>query len=202
MAKAFFILILLAALTGCAATPISPLQQSWQQREAYLQNLTDWQLQGRIGIRTADDSWSGSLRWQQQQDHYDIGFSGPLGQGAVKLQGDQDRVVLSTPEGDVVGHQGPEQLLRKQLGWQVPLSHLRYWVVGRPSPQWPGAKLSFDEFGRISQLQQDGWTIDYRRYQRLEDMELPSKVVVQNSTLTVKLVVDQWQVMSTLNMPN
>lgn len=185
----------LLLLAGCATVPSSytPQQSNWSQREAQLQQFLDWQLEGRIAISTEDDSWSGSLQWQQLNQLYDIRFSGPFGQGAMSLTGDPERVVLSTSEGEIIGYQGPEQLMFDQLGWQVPISHLQYWVVGRPHPLDSAEQIEFDEFGRIKALQQSDWRVDYRRYRHYQNLELPDKIFIENHRLSVRLVINNWQ---------
>ena len=189
------LIVSLLLLGGCTTLPSSHTPQSsdWQQREAQLKQFSDWQLEGRIAIHTQDDSWSGSLQWQQLNQLYDIRFSGPFGQGAMSLTGDAKRVVLSTSEGDIIGRNGPEQLMLDQLGWRVPISHLQFWVVGRPHPTDVSEKVEFDEYGRIKRLQQSDWRVDYRRYRHYQNLELPGKIFIENHRLSVKLVIDNWQ---------
>ena len=194
ISRLLFIILLLLLMTGCSSLPEhTPQQTDWQQREAQLEKFQQWQMDGRIAIRTEDDSWSGSLKWQQLGQLYDIRFSGPFGQGAINLTGDQYRVVLSSADGDIVGNNGVEQLLHQQLGWHVPISHLQYWVVGRPNPSVDGSVLQFDQFGRIERLQQDDWEVSYRRYQSYQQLDLPSKIFIENHRLSVRLVIDTWQ---------
>ncbi len=194
MYRSFIVLLLLFIVSGCSTVPTyAPQHLNWPQREAALQQITAWQLEGRIAIRTEDDSWSGSLWWQQLDDTYEIKFSGPFGQGAINLVGDQQQVVLNSSEGKIVGHDGAEQLMYEQLGWRVPISSLRYWVLGRPDPTQNSRLLEFDDFGRIKSLQQDGWSVNYRRYRLFQQIEVPDKIAIQNHQLGVKLVIDHWQ---------
>ncbi len=184
----------LLLISGCSTLlDYTPQQTSWQQREQQLQQFDRWQVEGRIALRTEDDSWSGSLHWQQLSQLYDIRISGPFGQGGISLSGDRYRVVLTTSDGSIIGNQGAEQLMYQQLGWRVPVDSLRYWMVGRPSPDSPTLQVVYDEYGRIQQLQQDDWKIDYKRYMSYQQLELPGKIFITNHHLSVKLVVDHWQ---------
>ncbi len=194
MYRSLLALLLLLLVSGCSTVPThSPQILDWPQREAALQQITAWQLEGRIAIRTTDDSWSGSLWWQQLDDMYELKFSGPFGQGAINLKGDQKQVVLNSSEGEIVGHNGAEQLMYEQLGWRVPISSLRYWVLGLPDPSKNSSLLEFDDFGRIKLLQQGGWSINYRRYQLFQQLDVPGKIAIKNHKLGVKLVIDHWQ---------
>ncbi len=181
-------------LSGCASIPShTPQSLDWQQREARLQQLTEWQLEGRIAIKTADNSWSGSLSWQQRDNAYDINLSGPFGQGATRLTGDPHHVVLSTSEGELVGHDGPEQLMYEALGWRMPITSLQYWAVGHPDPTKPPPQVTLDEFARINSLQQGEWHVSYPRYRLFQQIEVPGKIVIKNHQLRVRLVIDHWQ---------
>ncbi|VAW87056.1 hypothetical protein MNBD_GAMMA18-1832 [hydrothermal vent metagenome] len=194
MQRLFLALLLLLVVSGCSTVPTyAPQHLNWPQREAALQQITAWQLEGRIAIRTADDSWSGSLWWQQLDEAYEIRFSGPFGQGAINLTGDQQQVVLNSSEGEMVGHDGAEQLMYEQLGWRVPISSLRYWVLGRPDPTENSSLLEFDDFGRIKSLQQGSWSVNYRRYRLFQQLDVPDKIAIKNYQLGVKLVIDHWQ---------
>ncbi|MCF6217671.1 MAG: lipoprotein insertase outer membrane protein LolB [Gammaproteobacteria bacterium] len=180
-------------LSGCASVPShTPQLLDWQQREARLQQLTEWRLEGRFAIKTASDSWSGSLYWQQRDKAYDINLSGPFGQGAVRLTGDPYRVVLNTSEGELVGHEGPEQLMYEALGWRIPISSLQYWAVGHPDPAKSPPLVTLDEFERIASLQQGEWHVSYPRYRLFQQIELPGKIVIKNQQLRVRLVIDHW----------
>ncbi len=180
--------------SGCATiSPHTPQSLDWQQREAQLQQLTEWQLEGRFAVRTVDDSWSGSLRWLQRDHTYDINFSGPFGQGATRLTGDLEHVVLSTSEGEIIGYQGPEQLMYETLGWRIPISSLRYWAVGHPDPAKASPRVTLDAFDRITTLQQGEWHVSYPRYRLFQQIEVPGKIVIKNHQLSVKLVIDRWQ---------
>ncbi len=187
------LLLAIIALTGCSTSPHQSQPLDWPQREAQLRQLVDWQVEGRVAIRTPQDSWSGSLQWQQQADFYDIHISGPFGQGAVALTGDQQRVVLTTSDGDIIGEHGPEQLMYEQLGWQMPIMNLKYWMLGRPNPQDADYNIELDALGRIESLQQGGWLIKYKRYRHFKMFELPAKIFIENHHLNVKLVIDGWQ---------
>ncbi|MEW5754994.1 MAG: lipoprotein insertase outer membrane protein LolB [Pseudomonadota bacterium] len=191
------VVLCLALLAGgCATVPPAveaPAGEAgWQRHEAALAGLKRWQLSGRLAIQTEKDSWSGSIRWNQDHEFYQIDFAGPFGQGASSLTGDLRRVVLKTPDGEIVGLDGPEALLRERLGWQFPLSELQWWIIGLPSPERSIERRQLDEAGRLAQLQQSDWSIDYRRYQPVGALALPEKIVIRHDHLGLKLIIDEW----------
>ena len=53
--------------------------------------------------------------------------------------------------------------------------------------------LAFDEEGQLSRLRQADWHIDYPAYQQSDGLSLPRKVFLENTELSVRLVIDRWQ---------
>lgn len=135
-----------------------------------------------------------SLQWEQHRDNYTLNIIAPLGQGALRLQGNALEVVLTTDEGESLYSDDPDQLLFQHLGWRVPISALRYWVLGLPAPGTHDKTL--DEQGRLAQLQQDGWTVDFLDYHTQPGVALPRKVFISNHQAKVKLIIADWQSLS------
>jgi outer membrane lipoprotein LolB len=187
-------------LAACAAVPPVPsslAEQRWQERRQALEKLRDWTLNGRIALQTEQEAWNASIFWQQRGTAFDIKLIGPLGQGTLTIEGDPSGVRLRTPEGKLLAARDAETLLYQQLGWRMPLSGLCYWVRGLPAPALPFNK-QIDGEGRLSGLEQGGWRIAYLRYQHegAPDLpglpDLPGKVFLENSEITVRLVVQHW----------
>lgn len=188
-------LALTLALLGCTTAPTRPPaadpERVWQERRAALAELDRWRLTGRIAIQTEGEGWHATLHWRQQQSRYDIRLIGPLGQGSVRLTGSPGRVVLRTEDG-VSEAADPDWLLRRNLGWRVPVAALRYWVLGLPAPG-PAADRTLDPYGRLARLEQADWTIEFQEYERRNGYELPSRIAVRNHRARVRLVVGRWQ---------
>ncbi|MDH5785205.1 MAG: lipoprotein insertase outer membrane protein LolB [Chromatiales bacterium] len=193
--KQLLTLLPVLLLIGCTTSPphphsgISP-EQSWQLRQQQLQGLNRWQIAGRLAVIKGHEAWHMSLEWQQLAETYAIHITAPLGQGAMRLEGDTQSVTLQTDEGESITAQNPDWLLYQQLGWQVPVSALRYWVLGLPAPGEHTETL--DDYGRLSHLQQAGWEIEFIDYQPELGVELPRKVFVSNHQAKVKLVISDW----------
>jgi outer membrane lipoprotein LolB len=198
-AAGLLLLATLALLTACATTPaLSPqaLNQSWQTHRASVARYTDWALSARIAVSTEEDAWSGQLNWHQAPQSYQIFFNAPFGQGAVQLAGDSRGVEMRAADGQVFTAPDAESLLYEQLGWRLPLAGLRYWVVGLPVPQAdsaPAPVLALDEAGRLASIKQAHWRISYPGYRQVGGVALPQKVFLENTELSVRLVIDRWQ---------
>lgn len=181
-------------LAGCAATPVMPPvadpQQAWRDQQQQLARVAQWQLGGRIAIRTEDEGWQASIDWQQRDQGYTIQLTGPLGQGSLRLEGDGRVVTLSRGD-DVLVDEDAEALLYRQMGWRVPVAALRYWALGLPAPGI--AEHELNPQGLLARLRQSGWNIEFRDYTRRGDLMLPGRLFISNHHAQVRLVVDRWE---------
>jgi len=194
-----FVFIFLLGLSGCEVLVISePVPSSsidvdaaWAAHNKKLDALEAWNIDGRISIRFEEEAWHASLLWQQIDQAYHIRLFGPFGASAIELNGSPQSVVL-TQDGKQQHSQDPETLLSQQVGFKVPINGLRYWAVGQQMPD-KSAKIALDEFGRLAELEQDGWKIRYRAYSKIDGYIMPSKIFLDNKGLDVRIVIDRWQ---------
>lgn len=197
MLRTLFIITALGLLGGCTQmvqeTPGT--RMSWEQHRQRISEISSWTLDGRVSIRSGDEAWSGSLRWQQDGDRYDLVINAPLGAGSLQLKGNPDFVVLRHSNQETpYTSSNPEKLLQQQLGWHVPVDSLRYWVVGLPDPQRkPAEQVKIDEYGRLAQMQQAGWDIRFLRYLKVRDLQLPGKVFLDNKDQGIRMVISSWE---------
>lgn len=196
----FIPLLVLLLLAGCTSAPPRPLptdsQLAWQQRQQRMAEVDEWRLSGRLAIQAGHEGWHARINWRQQQQDYAIMLIAPLGQGSLRLDGNDSVVTLRTDEGQSVSAADPTALLEQQFGWRVPVAALRYWVLGIPAP---GAREEqVDEYGRLIHLEQGEWEIRFLDYETQQGLEVPGRVFVNNHQAKVKLVISEWQLNSTL----
>ncbi|PWB58987.1 MAG: outer membrane lipoprotein LolB [Nitrosomonadales bacterium] len=188
MASLKFALALLGALLlGGCATPASRLPaatQAWAAPETFLLN-------GRIGVRHDGQGFSGNLSWRHHANEDEIQLSSPLGQTVARIQRNKESVTLDTPEGHYTA-QSPEELTEQVLGWRLPLDGMQYWVLARPAPDGV-AESEHDDGMRVTRLRQQEWNIEYQDYRMEGNHVLPSRIVMRNNTLELKLIVDGWE---------
>ncbi len=152
-----------------------------------------WVAVGKLGIQSAEDSWTAGLNWRQDVGDYTIRLSGPLGQGLMELRGTAEAVELRTSDDDIFRAPTAEELMQTHAGWQVPLSGLRHWILGLPDPQARIVDLQLDDRGRLAELRQLGWHIRYERYAEFDGLALPTKLTLENPRLRAKLAVRRWR---------
>lgn len=191
MLRQLLLIGLSLSLAACSTfKPQPPVPaSSWEQHKAALQQLSSWDISGKIGIITATSSNSASLKWLQEKHHYQIDIRGPLGQGGASITGTPNHVTVDVAGEGTFSGPDPEFILYQQLGWQLPISDIYWWVRGLPAPD-----KSFEhslENNRLKTLQQNGWTIRYLSYNGLTPA-LPKKLKLSHDSLKITLVINSW----------
>ncbi|MCK5365198.1 MAG: outer membrane lipoprotein LolB, partial [Gammaproteobacteria bacterium] len=81
----FALIAVVALFAACETTPevvpVDDPERVWAEREKRLAAIEQWTAVGKLGIQSAQDSWSAGLSWRQGRDSYRLRLSGPLGQG-------------------------------------------------------------------------------------------------------------------------
>jgi outer membrane lipoprotein LolB len=150
-----------------------------------------WTLQGRIGVQSGEQSLSGQIHWRHRTDADDLLMTSPLGQGVARIVRDAEGVSLEVPNQPKRRAPDADTLTREALGYDLPMAGLSWWVRARPDPA-RAFEATRDAAGRLAQLRQDGWVIDYLQY--AADMPArPRKLVVSRDGLQIRLVADSWQ---------
>lgn len=198
LVRPLIVFSLIALLAGCAG--LGPRESvegrgdsaQWKAHKAHIASLDAWQISGKVGIRAPKDSGSGTLFWLQRQDYYDIRLSGPLGRGAARLTGRPGNILLEVANQGRYQAASPEALLQQQLGLNLPVSHLLWWIRGLPAPT-SKSRLTLDGASRLAQLNQDGWRVDYLGYAEQNGYWLPERLKLNGHDLQVTLVIKDWQ---------
>lgn len=152
---------------------------------------SNWQIRGRVSLVKGDQGWHASLNWREDAGRYRLDLSGPLGQGAVRLEGDAAVVRLQTADGHDYVAEDADALVQAATGWQLPVAGIRYWVRGVPVPGQP-AVVRTDADGRLVSLVQSGWDIRYERFEDVDGRAWPTRMQLTTDDLSVRLVVDDW----------
>jgi outer membrane lipoprotein LolB len=190
-----FILLALLLASGCAHRSLTP-PQDVLEHQRQVQAVNDWQLTGKLGIRTTADSGSATVKWVQQLASYQINLSGPLGQKRMIITGNADKVRLEQTGEPPQEAKTAEALIKKSAGWTLPVAQLAYWVRGVPAPKLRITQLQQNENGLIDQLAQGGWNISYSNYRdqtfNSAVLPLPGKITAEYKDVRLVLVIREW----------
>ena len=171
--------LLLTLLSACTPTQVIKGDKGEQ-----------WQMKGKLGIWTAETQEGAQLNWLQCGNTYQIRLSGPLGMGAVVIDGNQEEVTLSQPGKTEWTEETPEDLMEK-IGWNLPVSSLFHWLRMRPHPEYEFSEER-DGGDRLESLSQQGWLVEYQRYQSSETNALPSLIQIKDADLRAKFIISDW----------
>ncbi|HWU77841.1 MAG TPA: lipoprotein insertase outer membrane protein LolB [Rhodanobacter sp.] len=185
-------LLLAACVPAVRMKGDASLLNAQRAREQALAEADHWTLQGRLGVSDGHTGGSGSFSWTQNGDHYEFVLRGPAISGMdFRLSGSPRGALLEgLREGPLRGPDA-EALMRKALGWEVPLHDLRAWVLGLRAKGAP-AELSFGADRLPSLLRQDGWTVDYRDWDSSRQPPLPTKLYAERAPYKVRLSIESW----------
>jgi outer membrane lipoprotein LolB len=194
--RAALFLLLCTLLASCSAPrllrPDAARMSALEQRERALNSRPDWALRGRMAISGPEDSGSGTLDWSQQGSTFRFALSAPVSGKTWTLSGDSQHAELLGLHGQQpVVAPTAAGLLASELGWNVPVTQLAYWVRGIRAPG--AAEVVFQADGLPAEIRQDGWVIEFRDYETTQDPLLPRKVFAGNGAYKVRLVVQRWE---------
>src|SRR3989344_3456349 len=146
--RLFFLIFLL--LGACAPQQLSFQVVSPNIRQAQLSQLQQWMITGSFSIQEPSQLVMATYRWEQQHSDYRIRIFAPLHLSEILIQGKPGQVTLWRSSQDFDSASSPEQLMQQELGWQLPISQLIYWIKGMPAP---GPRIThFDDYGHLAEL--------------------------------------------------
>jgi outer membrane lipoprotein LolB len=198
------LLSLLQACTGVPSIKPAPGNASQKLNQAQLKhiaNIQHFSLKGRIGVQTEGKGFSGGLHWQHHTNDDDIALYSPLGGQVASIKKSAEKVTLADANGNNFSANDAETLTQSALGWQLPLTGLADWSLGRPSGYTTQDSTlqnstlqnsTWDERGLLTTLHQDGWKIEYKNYSEQNGYLLPSKIFLKSDKVNLKLLVETW----------
>lgn len=180
----------LLLLSGCS------IFQSPQTTElsGSADSLTHWRASGKIGFKTPEERGSANFIWTQAPNDFELRLSGPFGQGGAIIKGNPGQVTLSTGKGSQQTSKTLELLMQNNFGWSLPMESLLYWSRGLAAPGTPIHSSNYDDEGRLSELNQNGWQLRYTKYQSINNtLTLPNKLIATREGLRLVIVFNHWQ---------
>lgn len=178
--------LFLGLLSACSITaPPAERSSDWISQRTALEELDSWQLRGRVNVRYNEESDTPSIDWMQQNVEYHIRLWGTFNVGTTVIVGRPGYVTLEQG-GDVLTASSAENLILQQLGYELPVSYLEYWIKGIPAPG-SQADLRFNELNQLVALVQDGWTVSYFDLRQYDNLSLPRRVDVTRNQNDIRL---------------
>ena len=151
----------------------------------------EFELSGRIAVKYRDEAASGNIAWRHGASDDELMLTSQLGQGIARIVRIGEEVVLTTADGREQRAADAEALTERALGFRLPLAGLADWVRGRParSPAPAPVRTLKNEAGRLAELEQSGWRIEYQEYAG----DLPSRLRLTYPGLELRLAIEDWK---------
>ncbi len=178
-----FLVLMTLLLGGCATAPVAV------QRPAQVD--APFAFNGRVAVKQGELHDSAGIRWVHRPAEDEILLRAPLGQTVARIRRNDGEATLEA-SGKHYAAQDMETLMQQVLGWQLPLSGLRYWVNARPAPDGE-FQAQGESNGQISVLRQQGWEISYSHYAALTPDALPLRLKLVREGTEVLLLIDEWE---------
>ena len=169
--------------------------------------VSAWQLSGSFSYVDPNESGAGRIQWSFQGDLLDnlrlndaidqerVRLIGPIGTGSLELLSADNRASLISGNQQSNGVDA-ESLLFNIVGWRLPVSEMRFWLFGMPSPNVSG-RFWLNEQGQLQTLQQSEWEVQFDRFEidPVLQQALPKKITAihRGNQAKVKLVIKRFE---------
>jgi len=200
LALSLWIVITLAACASISDRPVTDESyQIWSEYQAQLSTIDSWEIRARAVIFVEQEVYQVGISWHRESNQYVILIEAPFGQGVFRIESNSTDdaappIKLSLPDGQVFYDDSAEALLVRVIGWSIPVSGMKSWIIGLPIIE---TEYSYDlrSDGRLKSLRQDDWLINYLEYfaQDTAEQGLPRKMYLKHTSLAFKIVIDRWQ---------
>lgn len=172
-------------LSSCISAPPASENSNWLAQRERLQQLASWEFRGRVDVRYNNDSHTPRIQWLQQDEEYHIRLWGTFNAGNTLIVG-RPGVVTMENDGETITASSPEDLILQQLGYELPVSYLEYWIKGLPAPG-PRADLEFNELNQLVRIRQADWTVTYTDPRQYGDVTLPARMELTRPANDIRL---------------
>jgi outer membrane lipoprotein LolB len=179
-------LLLLLMLSACASSTPPVLLRTAQS------DVSSFAFNGRVSIRHHGERTSAGVRWTHHGPEDEILLLTPLGQTVARIVSNSNGVMLEE-SGKTYFDKNADALTEQVLGWHLPLSGLRYWVLALPAAG-SEAVIEKSDTGQVKVLRQDGWEINYLRYAAESSDGLPLRMTLQREDMEMQLLIDVWEI--------
>ncbi|PJG57952.1 lipoprotein insertase outer membrane protein LolB [Aeromonas cavernicola] len=178
----------LLLLAGCTTTESSRTQVDWQQERARLEQLSHWQLSGKMAIITPEQKGSARLNWQQDGEDYRLNLTSLIGTHLLELSRTKGEITLLDSDGNPHHSQDAEALIYQLTGWHIPVTGLPAWIKGIPGK----AEFDLNPDHSLARVRDGQWQIVYDNYRDQAGYRLPHQLTMTGQNSRLKLQINQW----------
>ncbi|MDM7861192.1 lipoprotein insertase outer membrane protein LolB [Alteromonas sp. ASW11-36] len=187
-------LLLIASLWGCKTPPPPPEFVNATANDQKLIELVNWELRGRMAFKSADESFSANMRWQQNGEDLSFKLTNLVGVTLLDMQVTDGRTVLTIDGEEYTGDE-PGELIYDVSGWQIPIRAMQRWVKGLALENEYSIR---DDKGLLQKIQvnslRGAWLVDYQQFTQSNSIVLPRQLLItQDPNIEIKLKINRWE---------
>lgn len=175
--------VLLAA--ACTSLPFEPATPDT--------TTTPFDFSGRVLVSFEGRAFSSALRWQHAPGRDEIWLLSPVGQALAHIVDGGSGALLTAADQRQYRAESAEGLTRRALGWELPVTNLKYWVRGDVAPGSAVDAIERGDDQRIARLEQSGWRVTLAYYPAQEYGGLPRRLDLVGGSQEIRLVIDTWR---------
>ncbi len=191
---------LVLCISGCSSLSTPSSSTDSLESLEIAPELSNFVSQGKLSLRPRGEAefkgFTANYRWEQTDGGYDLELWGALGQGRTHITGNADKIKIVDGTGRVVRSRNPERLLKRHLGWSLPLAVLPYWLQGKGAPAPPAKLMRFQANADLETMEQLGWKLEFARYQTVtgatRQQRLPGRVRATSTDVKLTVVSRDW----------
>ena len=188
--KTFFVLFFLILLNGCAffwnSNPIAAPKSYSYMSPVITRNFN---YKGRFVVTNRHEVYYGNFVWIKDSDKQDLELQSILGNTIAKININKQYITISL-HNKIYKQQiqklnnnyydnAISQLMKQNLGFEIPIQYMYYWVEGVPLPQYHIEQYMNNGFC------QQGWKIEYEQYTATK----PVIIRMSKENLRIKLLI-------------
>ncbi len=183
-------LIVGGILAGCTHLQPGSDELSYGERLDYLMGLEAWALRGRIAVDTGERAFQGRFQWSQDADALALTVRGPLGTNVLRVSGPAEALVVEA-RGETWNLDEPEAQLSSLVGWWLPVTSFKSWLLGLPDPDY-AAQTRIGADSVLAELDQRLWQLSFVSHQLTAGVLVPRRIDLNHGTLEFRIVVDSF----------
>ena len=156
-----------------------------------IRTIKSWQFQARVSLQENQHAQFLVLSGKSAAvTRFDVGTT--EGHNLLSWERYKNRDRVSINGVGVFHNEDSEILLARYLSLRLPLHALPFWIRGLPAADATIGALQQDSSGRMTRLQQRGWTVEYLQYQRYHSVDLPRLLEISRNGIRIRIFISEW----------
>lgn len=201
------VFVFVTVVFGCSIMPNSNIKNIADMQSPT--ELSVWTARGKMMIASGSEKVSGYFYWQQNNQDFKFSLNTLIGINMFELSVANGQATLVV-DGNTYKDDTAENLVYKLTGYRLPISQLRWWVLGviDENPQAQSQQLilaqtnqqnSTELMGQGDQVKSlsvgynnQTWQIDYQSWQQVLQFSLPKSMQLKSVNNRIKLSFSDW----------